>query len=295
MPIVDGFPRPHWQAIDSLISKESEACTHADWVAAGRAWMEETARHLGTPYAVSETDHFLLLSPLSARQTALLKAFTEKAWKQIGIKLEGLGETESLGKCVVMLFDSHDRYYEYSSYFYSDGEHPLSAGVFLNAEYGHTAIPFFDIPETEATLAHELTHCFLRSLPIPLWLNEGLAVTIEDEMCANRPLRMDSPRLAEHADYWNAETIQDFWSGQSFQRADEGLGLSYELARYCVRALAHDVDAFIEFAGAASHEDGGEAAAIRVYGGSLGGVIHQFFGPGDWSPRGPDIRTADPP
>lgn len=281
MPIVDGFPRPQWQAIDSL------ATTHADWITAARAWMEETARHLGAPYAVTETDNFFLLSPLNARQTGLLKTFTEKAWKQIGIKLEGLGESEVLGKAVVMFFDSHDRYYEYSAHFYSDGEHPISSGVFLNAEYGHTAIPFFDIPETEATLAHELTHCFLRSLPIPLWLNEGLAVTMEDELCSNRPLRMDSQRLAEHATWWDAKTIQDFWSGQSFQRVDEGLDLSYELARYCVRALAHDVPAFIEFAGSASYEDGGEAAALKVYGGSLGGVIHQFFGPGDWSPRAP--------
>lgn len=193
MPIVDGFPRPQWEAIESL------ATGHADWVAAARAWMEETARHLGEPHAVCETDNFFLLSPLNPRQTGLVKTFTEKAWKQIGIKLEGLGESEVLGKAVVMLFDSHDRYYEYSEHFYSDGEHPISSGVFLNAEYGHTAIPFFDIPETEATLAHELTHCFLRGLPIPLWLNEGLAVTMEDEICANRPLRMDSQRLAEHA------------------------------------------------------------------------------------------------
>ncbi|HEY6125084.1 MAG TPA: hypothetical protein VIV63_10540 [Steroidobacteraceae bacterium] len=285
MPIIDGFPRPQWAAIDSLISQQPEAESHTQWVAAARAWMEATARHLGSPYAVAETDHFFLLSPLSARQTGLLRVFIEKAWKQIGVKLEGLGETGVLGKCVVMLFDSHDRYYEYSAHFYGEGEHPISTGVFLNAEYGHTAIPFFDIAETEATLAHELTHCFLRSLPIPLWLNEGLAVTMEDEMCANRPLRMDSQRLAEHADYWTAETIQDFWSGQSFQRVDEGIDLSYELARYCVRALAHDVPMFIEFAKSASFEDGGEAAATKVYGGSLGGVIHQFFGPGDWSPR----------
>lgn len=287
MPIIDGFPRPRWQAIDRLISSQSVVATHAEWVAVARTWMDATAGHLGAPYEVSETDNFFLLSPLNARQTALLKAFTEKAWKQIGAKLEGLGETESLGKGVVMIFDSHDAYYEYSAHFYSDGEHPLSSGVFLNGEYGHTAIPFFDIPETEATLAHELTHCFLRNLPLPLWLNEGLAVTMEDELCGNRPLRMDSGRLAEHASFWNPESIQEFWSGQSFQRVDEGIELSYELARYCVRALAHDVPAFIEFARSASFEDGGEAAALKIYHGSLGGVIHQFFGPGNWSPRAP--------
>ena len=293
MPVIDGFPRPRWEAIDSLLAQRPEARAHEDWVTAGRTWMEETARHLGAPYAVQETDNFFLLSPLSARQNDLLKKFLEKTWRQITVKLEGLGETEVFGKRVVLLFDSHDRYYQYCAHFYSEGEHPISSGVFLNAEYGHTAIPFFDIPETEATLAHELTHCFLRSLPIPLWLNEGLAVTMEDEICANRPLRMDNERLAEHAHYWDEETIQDFWTGESFRRVDEGLSLSYELARYWVRALAHDVDAFIEFARLATYEDGGEAAAVQVYGGSLGGVIHQFFGPGEWSPLRPITTSRD--
>jgi len=277
MPIVDGFPRPVWNSI--------AAVTNEDWIAVGRLWLEETARHLGAPYTVSETGNFFLLSPLNARKTGLLQGFVEKAWKQIGIKLAGLGESDPLGKGVVMLFESHDSYYEYSAHFYSEGEHPLSSGVFLNAEYGHTAIPFHDFSETEATLAHELTHCFLRSLPLPLWLNEGLAVTMEDELCGNRPLRMDSQRIAEHRNFWNADTIQDFWSGQSFGNVNEGLDLSYELGRYCVRALTHDIPAFIEFARTASFEDAGEAAALAVYQGSLGGVIEQFFGPGDWSPR----------
>ena len=40
---------------------------------------------------------------------------------------------------------------------------------------------------------------------------------------------------------------------------------------------------------------GGEAAAIAVYGGSLGGLIEQFFGPGDWTPRiSPSWRGEKP-
>jgi hypothetical protein len=231
-----------------------------------------------------------VLSPLEARATELVARFVERAWKQIVTQLEGLVSDRGQGKGVVMVFASQDAYYEYSAFFYPDGEHPLSAGVFLRAEYGHVAIPFHDIQETEATIAHELTHCYLSPLPIPLWLNEGLAVTFENEVCGNRPLRMDPDRLGEHHAFWNEHTIQEFWSGRSFQRTDEGLDLSYELARYCVRALAHDREPFIEFARRAGFEDAGEAAAVAVYGGSLGGLIEQFFGPGHWSPR-LDSRT----
>jgi len=285
LPIVEGFPRPQWPAIGALIDSLPGEHAHEHWCLAARAWLSATARHLGDPYIVRETRNFLVFSPLIPRETEVVERFVERAWKQIVTELEGLVDDDGHGKGVVMLFATQDEYYAYSAFFYPDGEHPLSAGVFLNAEYGHVAIPFHDIAETEATIAHELTHCYVRTLPIPLWLNEGLAVTFENEICANRPLRMDSDRLAEHRAFWNEETIQELWSGRSFGRTDEGNGLSYELARYCVRALAHDREPFLEFVKNASFEDGGESAAVAVYGGSLGGLIEQFFGAGDWSPR----------
>lgn len=285
MPIVDGYPRPQWPAIGAMLERLPPEQLHEHWCKVARAWLDATAKHLGSPYHVLETTNFLLLTPLAAREAALVQRFVERAWKQILHQLDGLANDDGYGKLVVMLFATQGAYYQYSAFFYPDGEHPLSAGVFLNADYGHVAIPFHDIPETEATIAHELTHCYVRDLPLPLWLNEGLAVTFENEICANRPLRMDPERLAEHQAFWNDETIQEFWSGQSFARTDEGNGLSYELARYCVRALAHDPAPFIEFARKATFEDAGEAAAMAVFGGSLGGLLEQFFGPGDWAPR----------
>ena len=285
MPLVEGYPRPQWQAIDAIVESLPGELIHEHYSRAVRAWLNATARHVGAPYIVRETRNFLMLSPLEVRASELVERFVERAWKQITTELQGLADDASYGKRVVMLFATQDAYYEYSAFFYPDGEHPLSAGVFLNGEYGHVAIPFHDIPETEATIAHELTHCYVGSLPLPLWLNEGLAVTFENEICANRPLRMDSERLAEHRAFWSEETIQEFWTGRSFQRTDEGIDLSYELARYCVRALAHDPGPFIEFAKTATSDDGGEAAAVAVFGGSLGGLIEQFFGPGHWSPR----------
>jgi hypothetical protein len=292
MPLIDGYPRPDWASIDQVISQLPQTASPDLWTLAARTWLDLTAGHLGPPYVVTESPNFLLLMPFADRNTKLLTTFAEKALRQILVKLEGLAESEVLGKRVIMIFDTQDAYYAYSAHFYSEGEHPLSSGVFLNADYGHIAIPFYDVAETEATLAHELTHNCLRLLPIPLWLNEGLAVTIEDEVCGNRPLRMDADRLRQHQAFWDEATIQEFWSGQSFARVDEGNGLSYELARYCIRALAHDIASFIAFAQHASFEDGGEAAAVEVYGGSLGGLIEQFFGPGNWSPRSSAVSVA---
>jgi hypothetical protein len=291
MPIGEGYPRPKWGAIGALIDRLQREQAYESRCAAARAWLDATARHLGSPYVVRETRNFLVLSPLSGRAAEVVERFIERAWKQIVVELDGLADHASYGKRVVMVFATADEYYEYSAFFYSDGEHPLSAGVFLDGGYGHVAVPFREIEETEATIAHELTHYYVSSLPLPLWLNEGLAVTFENEVCCNRPLRIDSERLAEHHVFWNDKTIQQFWNGRSFRRTDEGLGLSYELARYCVRALAHDREPFIEFVKNATFEDAGEAAAFAVYGGSLGGLIEQFFGPGNWAPRCPKRRA----
>lgn len=297
MPIVDGFPRPDWAAIDALIAQRPEAEGHEQWCDAARTWLAETARHLGAPYEVSESPEFLFLMPFAGRHAKLIRSFAEAAAGRVADHLGDLADAGGYGKRVLLVFADQDSYYAYCAPFYPEGEHPLSAGVFINAAYGHIALPFYDVTDAEATVAHELTHCLLRHLPIPLWLNEGLAVTVENEICGNRPLRMDPERLAEHAEFWNEATIQEFWNGRSFGRVDEGVGLSYELARYCIRALAHDLPDFVAFAKQASFQDGGEAAAVAVFGGSLGGLIEQFFGPGDWSPRAdaPTGSRADSP
>ena len=286
MPIIDGFPRPDWDAISQLVHNEPETTWQSGWEGWCKQWLEGVLEHLPESYRLEESENFFIVSAQEDRYVELLSKFLERTLGRILSSLDGIASDEGYGKHVVLMFDEQDRYYQYKSYFYPDeGEFILSSGTFLNAGYGHFAFPFMEMSEAEAVSAHELTHALLKHLPIPLWLNEGFAVTMEDEICGSSPLRMESERFAEHAAFWNAETIQEFWSGKSYDRTDEGSSLSYELGRYCLRALAHDYDVFAAFANSASYQDGGEAAAIEYFGGSLGGVIHQFFGDGDWEPR----------
>ena len=286
MPIVDGFPRPDWTSIAEIVHAEPEETWEARWQEWSRQWLDGIAGRLPDGYRVEESENFLILSAQNDGYVELLLQFLERTLRRILTSLDGIASDEGYGKLIVLIFDEQEPYYQYKSYFYPDeGEFILSSGTFLNTGFGHFAFPFMEISEAEATSAHELTHACLKHLQIPLWLNEGFAVTMEDEICGSAPLRMENERLAEHAAFWNTETIQEFWSGDSFNRTDQGSDLSYELARYCLRALAHEYDVFAAFANAASFRDGGEAAAIDKFGGSLGGVIHQFFGDGDWSPN----------
>ncbi len=293
MPIVNGFPRPEWDAIGKLIHEAPEDTWESEWLTWSKRWVDGILNELPEGYRIEESENFLLLSAEEDRYVELLSAFLERTLRRILGRLDGIASDEGNGKHIVLIFKEQDSYYQYKSWFYPDeGDFILSAGTFLNAGYGHFAFPFMEMSGAEATAAHEMTHALLKHLPIPLWLNEGFAVTLEDEICGSVPLQMDNARFAEHASFWNAETIQEFWSGASFNRHDEGSELSYELARYCLRALAHEYDVFAAFANAANYEDGGEAAAIECYGGSLGGIIYQFFGDGDWSPR-PETWSGD--
>lgn len=286
MPVVDGFPRPDWAAISDVVFAAPEEAWAAEWLVWSRRWLNALIEHLPDGYSIVETDNFFLLTAQEDRYVSLFSRFLERTRKSILANLDGIAADKGFGKHVVLMFDDQEHYYRYNLYFYpEEGEFVLSSGMYLNDGYGHFVFPYVEMYEAEATAAHELTHACLSHLPLPLWLNEGFAVTMEDDLCGSAPLRMDNERLGEHHAFWNAETVQEFWSGRSFGRTDEGNTLSYELARYCLRALAHDYEVFAAFANSASFEDGGEAAAQEHYGGSLGGVIQQFFGEGDWHPQ----------
>ena len=77
-----------------------------------------------------------------------------------------------------------------------------------------------------------MTHGALAHLELPLWLDEGIAVTTEHQISvSNRHPRDAVERIGRHLEFWNAERIQEFWTGKSFSRTDDGDELSYDLAR----------------------------------------------------------------
>jgi len=286
LPVEAGFPRPDWDAIAKIVEAQPESDWDRLWTNWAQKWVDSIAANLGSDYRVSETENFIVLSAQDDRYVDLLSSFLERTLRKILSMLDAIAKDDGFGKNVVLIFDEQESYYEYMAHFYpNEGEFILSSGIFLNSAYCHFAFPFLEMFAAEATAAHEMTHACLRHLPIPLWLDEGFAVTMEDEICGSQPLIMDRDRILEHKRFWTADTIQEFWSGESFNRTDEGSDLSYELARYCLRALSHDHADIAAFSNAASHEDSGESAAIEIYGGRLGGLIHQFFGDGDWAPN----------
>jgi hypothetical protein len=95
---------------------------------------------------------------------------------------------------------------------------------------GHYATVKDDLRAIEPTIVHEMTHGCLAHLPIPAWLNEGIAVNTERRFAAVQPgLYTPEQMHAKHQAFWGDAEIQEFWSGKSFLRPDEGNMLSYDL------------------------------------------------------------------
>lgn len=284
---IDNFPRPNWEAIYSDVEKNHKDTDQHDlWCNIARSWMNRLTSSLPTNYTIHESENFILVTSESEKYVSIFQRSLERTLKRIVSTLHGIASDEGFGKYVVLIFDDMDFYYSYLSYFYEkEGVYGLSAGVYLNKGYGHFAFPHQDLSYAESITAHEMTHALVSHLPIPAWLNEGMAVNIENLLTGSAPLKMDKEMYARHQSFWGEKEIQEFWSGESFHRPDEGQELSYHLAQFAVNSLSQDYDAFIEFANKAHLSDGGEAAANDVYEGSLGNLIAQYFGEGEWAPK----------
>lgn len=130
-----------------------------------------------------------------------------------------------------------------------------------------------DLLAIQPVIAHEMTHGCVGHLPLPAWLNEGIAVNTEQRLCPPpAPLYTPQQMHEKHVRFWGEEEIQQFWSGKSFLRDDEGNMLSYDLARIIVDQFSSDWEQFRRFAQAAHMADGGAAAAQEHLGIELGRV-----------------------
>lgn len=243
----------------------------------------------------------MIMTEASARVAKDACKFYEKSLKLILKHLPGVTCDEGLGKHVVLMFSSEDDYYQYIMYFYGDGEHPMSSGVCLSGDgYVHYAFPVDDENPSgyRATLVHELTHGCLNHLPIPLWLNEAIAMRMEDALCSSQPIQIDKYILKQHHDHWNAKTIQDFWSGESWNQVGDSFGLSYALAQIIWRKIEVDLRApqkmIVDFILSASYEDAGESACQRVFELSMGDFVEDFLGEGNWTPLPGDQLFPEP-
>jgi hypothetical protein len=279
--------KPDWNEIALRIGDDlSHDDLHSEWAKECRKWLESITTEFGKDYRIEDSPNFSIMSNESERYIHVFSGFLERTLKRILNALDGIASDEGFGKYVALIFRDIDQYYDYVGMFFPDeGEFGLSSGMYINDGYGHFVFSSQQMDYAELIAVHELTHACLVHLPIPRWLNEGMAVLMEDVLAGNR-LFLDKEMVERHQNYWNEETIQNFWSGESFMAIDEGQELSYNLAHIRARNSSQDFTAFAKFSNSAHYEDAGESAAQECLGLSLTQIVGSFLGEGNWKPDG---------
>ena len=283
--VVEGFSRPNWKGISEFIkSHVPEDDLSATWNYIAAKWLGELSADLGGGSRVRRSHSFYCLSDLEAETTRTLLDYAEHVVETIRGCLGKAAWSRYHGKHVLLLFSDPDDYYAYVSYYDREGTHILSGGVFIRRGYAHIALPYVNTFSAQHVLVHELTHNLLSHLPIPLWLNEGLAVVIEG-LVARRGFIMRRELAERHRNHWNETNIQFFWAGKTFDMPGDDSELSYSLGEVLVRLLSEKSADFVEFVKAADWRDGGQDAAVNFFGQGLEEFLGGFLGPGNWRPQ----------
>lgn len=274
------FPLLNWvEAASWLLSLESPVLQASAWDAMEKAWLLHLRAALGPHFRLRETNSAALLSSLDDGVATATLRYMERTLKRVTTLLDGLARVPSWGKDILIVFDDVESYYRYASYYYPEaGEFAFSSGMCIDAGCAHFVTVKSDLRAIEPIIAHEMTHGCLAHLPLPLWLNEGLAVNTEHRIAGISDSNMTAQELRKkHLSFWGPQEIQEFWSGRSFKRIDDGSMLSYDLARLIVAHFSKDWETFKSFVLDADAADAGVASARENLRIDLGAIACTLF------------------
>ena len=271
-----------WAQIDAIGGKDNEVEVLCDNLV--KLWLKRMSSCLTNENRTIETENFFIFSSRSEEETKLLENFVEPCLKRSLKNLEGVADDSGNGKHVVLAFGDADEYYRYLSYYYPEdsGHSAGSSGVLLNSGYQHLALAPGDYNDCEATLAHELSHALVSYLPMPLWLNEAIAVSNESSIIGLPSAIYNPDALRIVTTFWNKDNISTFWDGSSFQDVEAAIP-SYYLAEMIFAKISHiSAKKTKIFINTADHRDGGEIAINSIFNTTMNSFVSSILGPGEW-------------
>jgi hypothetical protein len=259
----EGLPHPRWDAVHDWVGQLPEPLRAAAWLACERTWLGWLQGALGPDYHCRESAHSLLLGAQSERHAQLTLRYLDATLGRVSRLLEDMAESGDAGKEILIIFHDADTYYRYVSAFSPPGTDATpSAGMFISHGCGHFVTYDADLGAMEPVIVHEMTHSLLGHRPIPLWLNEGIAVNTEVRFGHRAVDAFEAQRMLQrHRTFWSAAHLEDFWTGRWHRAGGDANELFYDLARILVSQLAADWAAFKRFVARAVPNDAGRAAA----------------------------------
>jgi hypothetical protein len=266
----DGVWIPNEEAFAKFVAENPEADSEA-FTALSRDWLERLNKGaFAGALSSGESKNFILVGDVAPTHGKNILAFAEQTLQRYLSDFGDIAQFGPASKMPILALTQQDDYYRLISAFFDEGTYGLSSGLFVSQGFRFFVFPNEEMWALEAVIAHELLHAVMQHLPIPAWLNEGLAVNAEFRY-GNRfsdPRRRDDLVLS-HRKYWNDENLRKFLCGDLFHSDGEGQELSYDLARRLVLGLSNDWAQMKRFILNAHFSDAGEAAARETFGLSL--------------------------
>ena len=151
------------------------------------AWLAESMQRTGLRLDVygDVSEHFLLATDLPRAEARRWARELDRMYRVLCGMLElDPGVNVFLGKAAIVIFEDNDEYHRWNAGTFGN---PMlgTLGVCFSMGNGHVRISFFRQRSTAAfasLLVHETVHGFLHRyrspVPVPSWLNEGLAETL---------------------------------------------------------------------------------------------------------------------
>ncbi len=286
----EGYPRIDWPIVRQAAAHfENHPALDQIWTELGAQWLDLLRQHLGQRYQIFESEHVLLLSAQPSDEAQRFLEVADAAYARLQDLIAPSEEALGWGKHVIFMPMGIDAYYDYVSFYHpdEDSNRGASAGMHIGRGYKHTVICGHTTGAYLRTMAHELAHNMVSHLPLPLWLNEGLAQRAEDMIGEFRGPLIGRRGARLQARYWSWFGLDRFWSGTSFFRRSSQR-LSYQLANILFRNLIdhrsrrQNVRAFLA---TAHRRDAGQAACLECFGCPLSVLVEEFLGEGDWDPH----------
>ncbi|MBB5019947.1 hypothetical protein HNQ59_003255 [Chitinivorax tropicus] len=282
-----GYPFADWQAITKWLGTiKGERAQELTWMTCQQGWLLHLKQALGPQFHLQESGKAMLLSSLAPNVAKATLDYIEQTRRRLFGLLESIARPDSPGKVLMVVFDDADQYYRYVCQYYPDkGKFALSSGMYIYHGCGHFVTTKADLAMIEPIIVHEMAHSVLSYLPLPVWLNEGIAVSSERRLAGVSAPKADLRE--QHRQIWNDQTIQQFWSGDAFMASELSL-LAYDLAQTVVEQLARDWHGFRRFVAAAHRDNAGQIAAADILGIDLGRFVALIMTKDedtDWSPQ----------
>ena len=230
-------------------------------------------------FQIHESDAYVIYSDLPKQVIEQSQALANHAFVRVRELFPELSFDGPNGLWDIVITSQQDDLLAYLGSVSPPGSGPdiIPGGTFIPVPVPHFLMPYHEMDTLDGALAHELIHAALHGTACPLWLEEGLAVTVEIHM-GHRPHPLSDidtiQALRHHFQQYQPQRI----ANPNVFRDPETAEHSYELAFLMVRSLIQQRDAFFEFINESDPRDGGKAALDTIYGLDLGEfAYHSVF------------------